>query len=377
VPYLDNEKEKQMLKTPKLIAFYLPQFHPIPENDTWWGKGFTEWTNVTTSRPLFRGHYQPHLPADLGFYDLRLPEVRQAQADLARAHGIHGFCYYHYWFNGRRLLERPFNDVLASGGPDFPFSLCWANENWTRRWDGRNEDVLVGQNYDHEDDRMHIRSLFNAFEDSRYIRIDGKPLFMVYRTELLPNPRETADIWREESLRAGIGELFLANIHSLGRYGDPRSIGFDASVEFAPDWQLLERTIKGRISHRLKCLIRETGLFSQGANIYDYKKLMLHMLNKQWPDYPFFRCVCPSWDNTARRNKGATVFVNNSPTLYGQWLEKILQMTKLNNSQEPKIVFINAWNEWAEGCHLEPCRKWGRGYLKETQEALQRSFNYA
>ena len=184
------------------IAFYLPQFHPTPENDEWWGKGFTEWTNVTKARPLFPGHYQPQLPADMGFYDLRLPEAREAQAALAREYGIHGFCYYHYWFNGRRILERPFNEVLASGKPDFPFCLCWANENWTRVWDGGEKNVLLEQKYSHEDDLAHIESLIPAFRDERYIRIDGKPLFLVYRTGLLPNPARTAEIWREAAKRA-------------------------------------------------------------------------------------------------------------------------------------------------------------------------------
>src|SRR4029077_7166935 len=206
----------------KLIAFYLPQYHPIPENDDWWGKGFTEWTNVTKARPWFRGHYQPHLPADLGFYDLRLPETREAQANLARQYGIHGFCYYHYWFNGRRLLERPFNEVLASGSPDFPFCLCWANENWTRAWDGLEREVLIQQHYDSNDDLAHIRWLANAFRDPRYIRVHGKPLFLVYRVASLPDPMQTVSIWREEARRLGIGELFLCAVES--RVGGSQSV---------------------------------------------------------------------------------------------------------------------------------------------------------
>ena len=185
----------------RLIAFYLPQYHPIPENDEWWGKGFTDWRNVARAKPLFRGHPQPHLPGELGCYDLRDSRARAAQAALAREHGISGFCYYHYWFSGKRLLERPFQEVLSSRKPDFPFCLCWANENWTRAWDGRNQEIIVEQTYSHEDDRAHIRTLVPAFRDDRYIRIHGKPLFLVYRAEDLPEPARTAAIWREEAQR--------------------------------------------------------------------------------------------------------------------------------------------------------------------------------
>src|SRR5438034_205774 len=191
------------------VAFYLPQFHPIPENDAWWGRGFTEWRNVVRARPLFRGHYQPHVPADLGFCDLRVPETREAQAALARDHGIYGFCYHHYWFNGRQLLSRPFQEVLESGRPDLPFCLCWANEPWTRAWDGNSGEVLVPQEYSDADDRNHIRWLLNAFADPRYIRVEGKPLFLVYQASRLPDLSRTTETWREEAIRAGVGDLYL------------------------------------------------------------------------------------------------------------------------------------------------------------------------
>ena len=188
---------------PKALAFYLPQYHPIPENDEWWGKGFTEWRNVTKARPLFPGHYQPHVPGELGYYDLRVPEVRAAQANLAREHGVHGFVYYHYWFHGRRLLERPFEDVLSSGEPDFPFALCWANEEWTRGWDAQTGHVLVRQEFSEEDDRAHIRDLLRAFKDPRYITIDGRPLLLIYRPTLLPDLARTSEVWRQEVRAAG------------------------------------------------------------------------------------------------------------------------------------------------------------------------------
>jgi len=351
----------------RLIAFYLPQYHPIPENDEWWGKGFTEWTNVAKAKPLFRRHYQPHLPADLGFYDLRLPEVRQSQADLAREHGIYGFCYYHYWFNGKRLLSRPFDEVLSSGKPDFPFCLCWANENWTRRWDGRDQDILLEQKYDFADDQKHIRALFPAFNDRRYIRIYNKPLFLVYRTELLPFPKQTVHIWREEALKEGIGELYIANVQSMGSYGDPADIGFDASVEFAPDWRAM-----GPKKNRLTSLVnRFSKKFGNGVGIYQYDNLVENMLRKPYPDYKLFRGVTPSWDNTPRRQEGAIVFVESTPDKYNNWLKEMIKQTKQRYSGDERIVFINAWNEWAEGNHLEPCQKWGRRYLDATSNAIR------
>src|ERR1039457_4550441 len=219
------------------VAFYLPQYHPIPENDAWWGPGFTEWTNVARARPQFRGHYQPHLPADLGFYDLRVPELRDLQAELAINAGLGGFAYYHYWFNGRRLLERPMDEILRTKKPDFPFLLVWANENWTRRWDGSDNEILMEQHYSLTDDLAHIRALRPALCDDRYLCHDGKPVLAVYRSARLPDPVATTDTWRREAEKWGLPGLYLLRIESFpDETGDPRPIGFDAAVEFQLCW---------------------------------------------------------------------------------------------------------------------------------------------
>jgi lipopolysaccharide biosynthesis protein len=354
----------------RALAFYLPQFHPVPENDEWWGKGFTEWRNVAKARSLFPGHYQPHLPADLGFYDLRLPEAREAQAKLAQEYGIHGFCYYHYWFNGRRILERPFNEVLASGKPDLPFCLCWANENWTRIWDGGEKNVLLEQKYSHEDDLAHIESLIPAFSDERYIRINGKPLFLVYRTELLPNPSLTAEIWREAAKRAGIGDLYLVRVESFGNEADPRTIGFDASVEFAPFGGVMGKLKFHEPFHQL---LANVGLLAKGFtenSVIQYDAIMEGMLKRPEPDYTRFHGVTPAWDNSARRKQNALILEGSTPAKYQAWLQTVVARTLRKRGGEERIVFINAWNEWAEGNHLEPDIKWGHAYLEATRNAI-------
>jgi lipopolysaccharide biosynthesis protein len=363
----------------RLLAFYLPQFHPIPENDRWWGTGFTEWTNVAKARPLFRGHYQPHVPADLGFCDLRVPEVREAQAALAREYGIAGFCYYHYWFNGKRLLHRPFDEVRQSGRPDFPFCLCWANENWTRRWDGYDNEILIRQNHSLDDDRAHIRHLLSAFEDERYIRVRGKPLFLVYRTELLPAPERTAEIWREEAHAAGVGDLYLVRVesHSNERH-PPQSIGFDAAVEFAPDFWALPlpklRRPRWDLHARVHNQLRKLGILPQvyfDHDVYSYDHLVARMLAKPSPPYTRFRCVTPSWDNSPRRAKNAKIFVDSRPELYESWLRTTVEATVNRLDDDERLVFVNAWNEWGEGNHLEPDQRWGRAYLEATLRAIR------
>ncbi|QEL15551.1 glycoside hydrolase family 99-like domain-containing protein [Limnoglobus roseus] len=381
-----------------LIAFHLPQYHPIPENDEWWGKGFTEWANVTRAVSLFPGHYQPHLPADLGFYDLRLPEARAAQAQLAREYGIGGFCYYHYWFSGRRLLHRPVDEILQSGEPDFPFCLCWANEPWSRNWDGGFKKVLVHQHYSEDDDLNHIRWLLPAFADRRYIRVDGKPLFLVYRSGQLPDPQRTTDIWREEARKCGVGELFLACVEPSPTVAtDPSRSGMDALVQFTPEWhgaprkQFFDswrRLVRARLYSRGRWLTRvidsllrqlspymihatRQGRVSLRHKIRDYEDVVYSTLRlADAVEYRLFRCVCPGWDNTARRKSGGMIFVGSTPELYESWLRTVVDRQR-RSCFPGDPIFVNAWNEWAEGCHLEPCQKWGRSYLEATARAIK------
>jgi len=352
----------------RALAVYLPQFHPIPENDEWWGAGFTEWRNVVRARPQFRGHDQPQIPADLGFYDLRVAETRQQQADLARAYGIHGFVYYHYWFNGRRLLERPFDEVLASGAPDFPFALTWANENWSRTWDGAAHQVLMAQDYSEDDDRAHIRSLLPAFADPRYIRVDGKPLFFVYRATLLPDSRRTTDVWREEASRAGIGDLYLCRWEHDSK-GDPAAMGFDAAADFQPDFACLGRALRRDLPSRIVRRLRLTSQVYRTQRIWEYPTVVDRMLARPAASYKRFPGVSPAWDNTARRAQGAIILRNSSPAEYERWLRAVLDRFTPYSPDE-NFVLLNAWNEWAEGNHLEPCLRWGHGYLEATKRAL-------
>jgi lipopolysaccharide biosynthesis protein len=345
---------------PKLIAFYLPQFHPIPENDAWWGAGFTDWRNVVRARPRFKGHYQPHLPADLGFCDLRVPETRVAQADLARAYGIHGFCYYYYWFDGRRLLDRPLREVHETGSPEFPFCVCWANENWTRRWDGQDQDVLIAQDYSPDADRRFIADLVPLFRDPRYIRIGGRPLLVVYRANLLPDPRASALRFREQARAEGIPDLYLVFVHVPGM-ASPESWGFDAGLEFPP--------------HNLEVAdltpaMEEVDPKFQGK-VWDYVYSAKAAIARPPPDFRLHRGVMVGWDNTPRLPNNGSVFVNSHPANYQRWLTAMLQQTVRDHPEGERLVFVNAWNEWAEGCHLEPDLAFGRAYLDATKAAVE------
>lgn len=351
------------------IAFYLPQFHPIPENDEWWGEGFTEWSNVRPARPLFRGHHQPHVPGELGYYDLRDPDVREAQADLAVRYGIDAFCYYHYWFGGRRLLQQPFEEVLASGRPDLPFCLCWANEPWTRTWDGSSDNILVDQHHSADDDRRHIDHLIEAFRDERYVRIGGRPLFLVYRAGYLPDPQATTRLWRERAARAGLPGLFLCRVESHFEGGDPRPLGFDASVEFQPAFGRVKWTVAQRFP--LRRLLARTKLGPARASYVtlDYNRLVRETLEREQPAFPRFPCVAPDWDNSPRRPYGAFMLTGSTPERFGEWVAEVARRLR-TAPPEQRLLFVNAWNEWGEGCHLEPCARWGVGYLEAFAKAM-------
>lgn len=351
------------------IAFVLPQFHPIPENDEWWGKGFTEWTNVTKAKPLFKDHYQPQLPTNLGFYDLRLPEAREAQANLAKEYGIYGFCYYHYWFNGKRLLNYPIDEMLRLQKPEMPFMLCWGNENWTRRWDGKDDEVLIKQDYSFDDDQNHMRWLCeNIFNDERYIKINNCPVFAIYRHDLLPEIKETVALWRKiASEEYGFKGLYLCVMESFNRSINPKSIQFDAVIEFSPHNLLKYRNPQSKFEKKLINLkLKKNKTYS----LRDYKMAVKKAIERKEPDFKLFRSVTPGWDNTARRNEMATMAIGSSPENYYYWLKNIVKNFK-PYSEEENFVFINAMNEWAEGNHLEPCAKYGTAYLEATKKALE------
>ncbi len=365
----------------KIITFYLPQYYPTIENDLWWGKGFTDWRNVAKSRPRYFGHYQPQLPSDLGFYDLRNEETRIAQADLARDYGVAGFCYYHYWFNGRMLLERPFNEVLKSKKPDFPFCLCWANENWTRRWDGLETDILVEQSYSEYDSMKHIEWLAAAFKDERYIKVNGKPLFLVYNASGIPELSKRIQQWRENVKILGFDDIYLCSVKSIhNRLEDAEALanGFDAIVEFIPSSDMvIPRKLTGLPRYYLfKIFNRLIDMF--GLNkivpklpitiIQDYNKFAEMRMNKA-PKVKTFPCVIPSWDNSARKKLSASI-QNNDPELFKKWLIRSIEKVK-DNLDDERIVFVNAWNEWAEGCHLEPDLRNDKMFLEALRSALK------
>jgi hypothetical protein len=343
----------------KPVAIYLPQFHPIPENNSAWGEGFTEWTNVKKAKPLFINHYQPHEPHEtIGYYDLNDPEVLLHQADMAKEHGIYGFAFYHYWFNGKRLLEKPLDNMLKTGKPDFPFCYIWANENWTKRWDGLDSEIIIKQDYSHEDDLNHIRFLCqNVFCDKRYIKINDKPVFAVYRTELFPDIITTSKIWRDEAKRYGFKDLYLIRVENFVADINPIEIGFDAAMEYAPDWRKLGIS-KKVISNSTDCIV------------IDYTSTVLRMLSKNDSKYVRYRCVFPGLDNTPRKKKGVVTFTDNSPEVFRQFVYRTAEYTKERFDKENQFLFINAWNEWGEGCHIEPDNKNGKSFLEGIKAAL-------
>jgi len=346
----------------RLIAFYLPQFHPIPENNEWWGDGFTEWTSVRSAQPLFEGHYQPHVPVEeLGYYNLTDVEVMRRQAELAMLYGVGGFCFYFYWFGGKRLLETPIQNYLEQPDIDFPFCLCWANENWSRRWDGLEQEVLIAQSHSESDDMAFIEHVSRYMRDKRYIRIAGKPLLLIYRPALLPDTRTTARRWRAWCLQHGIGEIYLAYTQSFEKE-EPAFYGFDAAIEFPPN-----------NSHPPDITDHVSVSEDFGGTVFDWRVFPDRSNDYQEPGYALYRGVNPAWDNTARRKSNGHIFYGSSPLGYQQWLFNALQDTvKRFPNPEERILFVNAWNEWAEGAHLEPDERYGYGYLEATRMAFQR-----
>lgn len=345
----------------KLIAYYLTQFHPIPENDKWWGKGFTEWTNVAKALPQFKGHYQPRLPGDLGYYDLRVKKVHEEQVRIAKNYGIYGFCYYFYWFKGKRLLEQPLDLVLNNPDLDFPFCLFWANESWARRWDGSEEDFLIKQEYSDEDDLNLIKFLFPIFKDKRYIRVNNKPLLNIYRPNLMPNMKKTISMWRKYCIDNGGFDIYItiSNVFSIE---NPQEFGADASIEYS---------IGRANNYDINKLELFNDNYTSGAWIVDYNDIIDYSCNKTISRYKEFRSLCPDWDNEARRaeGKGGTI-INSTPYLYKFWLEYLINNTKENFENDERLIFINAWNEWAEGAYLEPDARNGYAYLDATARAL-------
>lgn len=345
----------------RIIAHYLPQFHPFSENDAWWGKGFTEWTNVGKAVPNFPGHYQPHCPIHFGYYDLRLPEVMAEQAKVAKQYGVSGFAYYFYWFDGKTLMEHPLQKMLCRPEIDIPFCLTWANENWTRRWDGRDHDVLIAQNYSLDDARALLRHLRKYFEDSRYIRIDGKPVFTVYRANIIPDIKAFTDAWRAEAQSWGEPGLYLIAAQAYG-VDDPTPLGFDAAMSFPPH---------GVARTDITDDMDVTNPNFTGS-IIDYNTVVENELSRAEPDYKLFRSAMLSWDNTARNQSNARIFANFSIRAYRKWMSHICQsvLSQDKYSEDEKIVFVNAWNEWAEGTHLEPDKIYGFAYLQATYDAV-------
>lgn len=355
---LSFDKERLTLKA---IAFYLPQFHPIPENDKWWGKNFTEWTNVTSAKSLFNGHYQPHLPHDLGFYDLRIPEIMKQQIDMAKSFGISGFCFYKYWFDGKSLLEKPLEIFLQNPDWDIKFCLCWANENWTRRWDGQDKDILIEQNHSPSDDLNFIKSIKKYLCDERYIRIDNKPIIIIYRPSIFPNIKKTIKIWRGYCLAEGIGEIKVGMAQTFGEF-NPKKYNLDFAVEFPPhNFPAIEISDKIDTSETFK------------GHIYDGESIINQYTNKNTSsNFTLYKTVMMNWDNTARKKNKASLYLGISPNRFKGWLTNCCAELLKNNSPDNRLVFINAWNEWAEGTHLEPCSKYGYAYLNRINEVLKK-----
>ena len=380
----------------RIIALYLPQFHPIPENDKWWGPGFTEWTNVAKAKPLFRGHHQPRIPADLGFYDLRLAETREQQAMLAREAGIEGFCYYHYWFGGgRQLLERPFNEVVASGKPDFPFCICWANHTWSNKtWNRKSamqqDSVLMEQTYPGtEDDIAHFNSLLPAFRDPRYMTVDGKLIFVIYDPLKFINIERFIETWRKLAEKNGLPgfhfvgmtpstltfrvaadgsrQRVMPNLKSSAKiFKDVLDLGFDSVNSFGK--RRGEMLYEGKWKNLAKTILRHVGL-PTGSIRYDYERTVCNYFAPEDSWENVYPTILPQWDRTPRVSSWDGVYVNATPEKFEKHIRQALELIK-DKAPEHRILFLKSWNEWGEGNYVEPDLQWGHGFLDAIHRAV-------
>lgn len=353
----------------RALAYYLPQFHPIPENNAWWGEGFTEWTNVARAKPQYRGHDQPRLPTDLGHYDLRLPEVMEQQAALGRAHGLEAFTCWHYWFGGKRLLERPVDKVLANEAIDFPFNLAWANEPWSRRWLGDDSQVLQEQPYSGEDDLAHARWLTSAFADPRYTKVNGRPLFSIYNPTALPAPARTVGTIRQVCSEHGLPDPYLVGINGRSPMTDMTTLGFDSTLDFQPQLGSLPYALQdGRVLRRLVTNIK-AGVPRSRLKVYGDRQARDHMARSR-AAAASHRSVFVGWDNTPRRGTDGIIIKDWSPEVFRSAVQEAASATAARHSGDEQLLWINAWNEWAEGNYLEPDQSHGHLKLQALRDAL-------
>lgn len=350
----------------RLIAYYLPQFYPFKENNEWWGPGFTEWTNVGKAVPLFKNHYQPRIPADLSYYDLRMPEIREMQATMAKQAGIEGFCYWHYWFgNGRRLLNRVFDEVVKDGKPDFPFCLGWANETWSGVWHGLDKKILMQQEYPGKEDiEKHFYELLPAFLDRRYIQVNGKPIFQIYQPFKLPNQPQFIEQWNNLALKNGLNGIhFVGHTNRFEEYPELIALGFDAvNLVRLGDILRYERSFAQKVINKL--------LFDKSLKVFNYADALNYFVGEEEKNVNCYPTIIPNWDHSPRSGKRGYILHNSNPDLFRKHVKNVLNVIK-DKDEEDKIVFVKSWNEWGEGNYLEPDLKFGKGYLNVLEELIK------
>jgi hypothetical protein len=373
--FIEKNSMKKLNAEVKVIAFYLPQYHPIPENDKWWGKGFTEWTNVGKAKKYFLGHNQPRIPADLGYYDLRIPQVRQAQANLAQEAGIVAFCYWHYWFgNGKQLLEMPIQEVVRLGEPNFPFCLGWANHSWINKsWD-RDEKliskpkVLLEQKYPGKKDiDDHFFKMLPVFKDGRYYKIHKRLVFLIFKPSDIPDFKYFKTRWNELANENGLpGFFFIANSMNTSDLGYDEYDAISLCTLYRPFG--VETSIKNKI---LRFVLRGISfVFGYSLNVIRYSEATKKMLTPHFKEDRIYPNIIPNWDDSPRRKMGTFIFKNSTPELFKRYVKQVLQYLS-EKKEEDKIIFLKSWNEWAEGNYLEPDIKWGKAYIRALREALE------